>query len=90
MVFILVSLKNIILEFSYWIIKLSYLNIIIREFKYLKNYSFFNQQLYIDLIVMKIVKKEKRTSAACKCGGGCVSNSCKCGGGCICKCGGSC
>jgi len=38
---------------------------------------------------MKIEKKEKKISAACKCGGGCVS-SCKCGGGCICKCGGGC
>ena len=42
---------------------------------------------------MKIVKKEKITSSACKCGGDCISTSGKCGGDCItasCKCGGDC
>lgn len=42
---------------------------------------------------MKIVKKVKRTSAACKCGDSCISNGCKCGDSCIsntCKCGDSC
>ncbi|MFX1339488.1 MAG: hypothetical protein ACFFDK_12820 [Promethearchaeota archaeon] len=42
---------------------------------------------------MKIEKKEKITSAGCKCGGDCLTTSCKCGGDCIsvaCKCGGDC
>ncbi|MFX1275365.1 MAG: hypothetical protein ACFFBP_05660 [Promethearchaeota archaeon] len=41
---------------------------------------------------MKIVKKEKMTATACKCGSACISASCKCGSACIssCKCGSSC